>query len=113
MKVKKTKLDIPVPDGWTMSVDLAAKTVTLRGRAPDNDWYRNREVTITFHLTEDLNLLWRGATTRYQEAREYQPHKWNSEDRCWQGTGVWKRSRANQRRNAADLIFRLATGRLT
>lgn len=109
MKIKGTKLDLPVPEGWTVAVDLAAKTVTMTGRLPDNKYYRNRDATYIFRLKDDLTLPWRGATVQCLEQRQHQPHKYVS-GTGWVGTGVWKRSRGNRRRNARDIIFEISRG---
>lgn len=112
MKIKGTKLDLPVPDGWTVSVDLPQKTVTMAGMLPDTTYYRNRNATYIFHLEDGddgLELPWRRATVQCLEKREYQPHTYTP-GKGWGGTGAWKRSRGNKWRNARDLIFEIAQG---
>ncbi len=119
MKVPGTKLDIPVPDGWTFTPDLVNLKVILTGTVPDTAHYKDRKCTVTIPLTKDANTgdirlpgHW-GEKTRWQERRMRQPTKWMNDPKTGWGhvkIGGLKPSTGNVQRRTDLSMWMLAAG---
>ena len=114
MKIPGTKLDIPVPEGWRVDVDLDNRKVFISGPGVDTYWYRDRQVTVEIPLSKTLQLYhWDGTTrcrARWKEIRKRVPQRWVG-GQGWVPTGQPpKRSTSNVRKRVDTTLFDLANG---
>jgi hypothetical protein len=110
-------IEFPVPKGYTARWDPHGARLTLVGTLPDNEFFRNRNVTVTAQLvrTKDGDLeLPRRKALLVVEHRERLVRTWVYDRVAQKGkfvdNGVWRKSRRTQRPNSPELLYQLVAG---